>query len=225
VIRTYIFSRSQAGAWEREKNLVVLKYSATFQKAVVVLPPLVNLSLLTQGRRRNSPMLKLFNLFCLVICLITSSVTFAFDYNYKKIADFKTLGSFKSVNEFESYYYEYIQDCLDHTGGGIGGKPCLIGYEIWDRELNIYYDRLVKILGEKEKELLKEAQLAWIKERDNSIAFNSRLLDNKYENKIGTMYALIRAEDADNMITPIVKQRAFLLKKWLEFIEEQNQNK
>ncbi len=170
-------------------------------------------------------MLKIFNLFCLFIFLITPSVTFAIDYKYKKIADFKTLESFKSVNEFEAYYNEYIQDCLDNTGGGTGGIPCFIGYDMWDRELNIYYNRLVKILGEKEKELLKEAQLAWIKERDNSIAFNSRLLDNKYEKESGTMYALIRAGDADDMITPIVKQRALLLKKWLEFIEERNQNK
>ena len=170
-------------------------------------------------------MVKIFNLFCLVVCLITSSITFAFDYKYKKIDDFKTLESFKSVSEFESYYYIYIQDCLDHTGGGIGGKPCLIGYEMWDRELNIYYKRLMKTLGEKEKALLREAQRAWIKERDNSIAFNSRLLDIKYKNKIGTMDALIRAEDADDMITPIVKQRALLLKKWLEFIKEQHKNK
>lgn len=114
-------------------------------------------------------MSKIFNLFCLVIFLITPSVTFAIDYNYKKIDDFKTLESFKSVDEFESYCEVYKKDCLANTGGGTGGIQCLNGYEIWDRELNIYYKRLMSILGEKEKQMLKVSQLAWEKERDKSI--------------------------------------------------------
>jgi uncharacterized protein YecT (DUF1311 family) len=170
-------------------------------------------------------MLKVFKVICLAVFLMTTSVTFAIDYKYKTIDDFKTLESFKSVDEFESNYNKYIQDCLDNTGGGTGGKPCLIiNYEMWDRELNIYYNRLMKVLGEKEKDLLKESQLAWIKERDKSIAFNSSLLDDKYENETGTMYSLLRSDDADSMMTPIVKQRALLLKKWLEFIEDQKHN-
>ena len=75
----------------------------------------------------------------------------------------------------------------------------------------------MKILGEQEKNLLKESQLAWIKERDKTIDFNSLLLDKKYTTT-GTMYVLMRARDADAVITLIVKQRALLLKKWLEFI-------
>jgi uncharacterized protein YecT (DUF1311 family) len=170
-------------------------------------------------------MLKIFKIFCLVICLITPSITFAIDYKYKKIDDFKTLESFKSVDEFESSYNKYVQECADNTGGGTGGIPCLTGYELWDRELNIYYSRLMKVLGEKEKELLKESQREWIKEREKSIDFNSSLLDKKYKDETGTMYSLMRAGEADSMMTPIAKQRALLLKKWLEFIEEQKQNK
>lgn len=82
----------------------------------------------------------------------------------------------------------------------------------------------MKVLGEKERELLKESQLEWIKERDKSIALNSRLLDDKYANETGTLYSLLRANDADSMMTPIVKQRALLLKKWLEFIENKKNN-
>ncbi len=171
-------------------------------------------------------MLKTFNLFCLVvICLITSSVTFAIDYNYKKIDDFKTLESFKSVDEFEAYYKEYIQNCLDNTGGGTGGIQCFNSYDIWDRELNIYYKKLMSILGKKEKQMLKASQLAWINERDKSIDFNSSLLDIEYKNEMGTMYALMRTGDADRLITPIIKQRALQLKSWFEFVENQNQNK
>lgn len=156
-------------------------------------------------------------IFCAVVSLMTTSVAFAADYPYKKVDDFKTLESFKSIDEFESGYKKYTQHCLDNTGGGSGGVPCLIGYEIWDRELNIYYSKLMKILGEQEKNLLKESQLAWIKERDKTIDFNSLLLDKKYTTT-GTMYVLMRAGDADAVITLIVKQRALLLKKWLEFI-------
>jgi uncharacterized protein YecT (DUF1311 family) len=168
--------------------------------------------------------LSTFKVFCLLVWFMTASVAFAIDYNYKKIDDFKTLESFKSIDEFESSYAKYEQDCLDNTGGGTGGIPCLIGYALWDREVNIYYNRLMKVLGEKERELLKESQLEWIKERDKSIALNSRLLDDKYANETGTLYSLLRANDADSMMTPIVKQRALLLKKWLEFIENKKNN-
>jgi uncharacterized protein YecT (DUF1311 family) len=170
-------------------------------------------------------MLKVLKIFCLAICLLTPSVTFAIDFKYKKLDDFKSLEFFKSVDEFESSYNKYVQECLDNAGGGTGGIPCLIGYELWDRELNIYYNKLMEVLGEKEKELLKESQREWIKEREKSIDFNSSLLDGKYKHETGTMYRLMRAGEADEMITPIIKQRALLLKKWLEFVEEQKQTK
>lgn len=164
-------------------------------------------------------MWKTLQVFCIVALLMASSVAFAVDYPYKNIDDFKTLESFKSVDEFEASYNKYIQQCLNNTYGGTGGVPCLIGYDMWDRELNIYYSKLLKILGEKEKKLLKESQLAWIKERDATITFNSHLLDKKYAEP-GTMYVLMRANDADKMMIPVVKQRALLLKNWLAFVHK-----
>ncbi|OGP83290.1 MAG: hypothetical protein A2Z08_00150 [Deltaproteobacteria bacterium RBG_16_54_11] len=169
-------------------------------------------------------MWKTLQVLCVVALLMASSVAFAVDYPYKKIDDFKTLESFKSIDEFEASYNKYIQHCRENTGGGTGGVPCLIGYEMWDGELNIYYSKLMKILGEKEKKLLKESQLAWIKERDATIAFNSRLLDKKYTEE-GTMYVLMRAGDADRMMTPVVKQRALLLKEWLELVSKLEKHK
>lgn len=164
-------------------------------------------------------MLKTTKAFFILFLIMTSSVTFAFDY--KKTDDFKKLESFKSVDEFESYYNKYVHKCLDNTGGGTGGIPCFIGHELWDRELNIYYNRLMKVLGKKEKELLKESQLEWISARDKAMALNSVLLDNKYKNETGTMYSLMRADDADEIMTSVVRQRALLLRKWLEFIKNQ----
>ncbi|MCX5884134.1 MAG: DUF1311 domain-containing protein [Deltaproteobacteria bacterium] len=182
------------------------------------LPPPVSAAIMHK-KKGEAYMLNTLKIFCVVALFMTTSNSFAFEYQYKKIDDFKTLESFKFINEFESSYKKYTQYCLDNTGGGSGGVPCFIGYEMWDRELNIYYNKLMKILGAKEKNLLKESQLAWIKERDKSIGFNSRLLDNKYTEP-GTMYLLMRAGDADEMMTPVVKQRALVLKKWFEFVKQ-----
>lgn len=174
---------------------------------------------------KEKAMFRIFGMSCLIVILMTVSITFAFDYKYKKVDDFKTLEDFKSIDEFESNYKKYMQDCFDNTGGGTGGIRCAISYDIWDRELNIYYNKLMKILSEKEKVLLKESQLAWIKERDKSKELNSSLIYQKYKDEEGTLYSLLRASDADKMMTPIVKQRALLLKNWYEYIENQKQNR
>jgi len=163
-------------------------------------------------------MWKRLAMFCLVTTIVSPwAVSARVAYPYKKVSDFRTLEFFKSVQEFESSYGKYVQDCLDNTGGGTGGIPCFIGYDMWDGELNIYYNRLMATLGKKEKNLLKESQLAWIKEREKTIDFNSSLLDLKYAEEEGTMYALMRAGDADRAIRPIIRERALLLQNWLEF--------
>lgn len=168
--------------------------------------------------RDTSCMWNILKIFCELVLLMTASMVFAGGFQYKNIHDFKTLESYKSIDEFEASYQKYVKSCLDDTGGGSGAVPCFIGYEMWDRELNIYYNKLMKILGTKEQNLLKESQLAWIKERDKSIIFNSQLLDNKYTEP-GTMYLSMRAGDVDRIMTPVVKQRALILKNWYEFVK------
>ena len=140
-------------------------------------------------------------------------------YKYKEINEFKSLESFNSVEEFESYFQEYIRDCLAHTYGGTAGIPCLIKSQMWDRELNAYYKKLMNLLQEKERKLLHESQLTWIQERNQSAEFIYRMLDITYKGDIGTMYSLMRAYDADKLVTPIIKQRTLLLKTWYEFVE------
>lgn len=164
-------------------------------------------------------MLKALRGFITISLIVVPCIAFAVDYPYKNADDFKKLESFKSVEQFESNYKNYIQHCLDNTGGGTGGIPCFVGYELWDRELNIYYNKLMSILGEKGRNLLKESQRAWIKEKEKTIEFNSVLLDKKYTG-MGTMYELMRASDVEETITPIVKNRALLLKKWSEDSKE-----
>lgn len=150
----------------------------------------------------------------LLLCQ-ASVLAYAIDYQYQEVKDFDVFASFKSVEKFEANYEKYVQDCLDNTGGGTGGIPCFIGYDMWDRELNIYYKKLYSQLDKKGKKLLKNSQKAWLTERDLSQKFISMLLDKKYTES-GTMYLLMRAGDADSMITPIVKHRALTLRKWIE---------
>jgi len=157
----------------------------------------------------------------LIIIAFINSISFTalaskLEYEYKEVDSFETLSEYANTEQFEQSYQNYIQDCLDHSGGGAGGIRCLIDYEIWDRELNIYYRKLHQVLDNKGKDMLKTAQLAWIEKRDLSIDFNSYILDLEYEGKIGTMYLLMRAGDANRVIAKIVKQRALLLKKWYE---------
>ena len=143
---------------------------------------------------------------------LAAVVLLASQFAYKSAKDFKTLEHFKSVEAFEASFAEYEQDCLDNTGGGTGGIPCEeLKYELWDREMNLYYGRLLAKLGPKEKTLLKESQRQWVVVRDNAIALNSALLDRRYDTQ-GTMYQLMRSGDAARILTPMVKQRALMLK-------------
>lgn len=153
----------------------------------------------------------------LSFALVFPSVSFAF--NYKKIEDFKTLEAAISVAVFESEVEKYTQDCLDNTGGGAGGIPCYIADKLWDRELNIYYKKLMAALPEKEKSLLQESQIAWLKERDKTITFNTLLLNNKYKPMgTGSMYELMRAGDVSATIVPIIKSRVLYLKYCADFL-------
>ena len=73
-----------------------------------------------------------------LITLASNSLAF----ENKNIKSFKTLSEFKTTNEFEKYYNSYTQECLDNGFGGTGSIPCFVGYELWDKELNIYYKKL-----------------------------------------------------------------------------------
>ncbi|MCL1143238.1 lysozyme inhibitor LprI family protein [Shewanella gaetbuli] len=153
----------------------------------------------------------------LALLLVVPFTTYAQSFEEKSIDEFLTLKDFSSVGEFEEYIGDYVQNCLDHSYGGSLAVRCFINYEIWDRELNFYYQLLYRNLSDDGKSTLKNSQISWLKTRDNSIAFNRLLLNGRYEDKIGTMYIAMRAGDASEAISPIIKQRALLLKSWLEY--------
>ncbi|MEZ9133324.1 lysozyme inhibitor LprI family protein [Vibrio breoganii] len=135
----------------------------------------------------------------------------------KPIGDFSMLSEFSSVNQFENYIEEYVQSCLDESLGGSLTVRCFVNYEIWDRELNYYYQQLYKTLDDDGKELLKDSQRSWLKVRDKSTNFNNYLLDRRYSGKQGSMYTAFKASDTNNFLSTMVKHRALLLKEWLAF--------
>lgn len=156
----------------------------------------------------------------LLIPIILASTTLylsgAEQYIYKDIKDFKSLDAFSSTEKFEEYYGKYVSHCLDNTYAGTMGIPCYVGYDLWDRELNKYYKKLHSKLNSTEKKNLEESQKAWLKNRDTTIKFNSKMLDTQYTED-GTLYSLMRAGAADQDITPMIKARALYLKYWAEF--------
>lgn len=153
------------------------------------------------------------NLFGVLTALLLSTSSFAFEH--KDIGSFKTLSNFNTVEEFEEYIRIYEQECLDNGYGGTGSIPCFVSYELWDKELNIYYEKLMSKLNPNEKELLKNSQRKWIESRDLTIKFNSKMLDKVYTEE-GTMYLLVRAGDADENMSKVIKERALYLKNWYD---------
>ncbi|PZQ08190.1 MAG: DUF1311 domain-containing protein [Aliarcobacter butzleri] len=138
-----------------------------------------------------------------------------FAFENKDIDSFLKLESFETVEKFESYINKYTQECLDNGFGGTGSIPCFVSYELWDKELNIYYRKLMSKLTAKEKELLKESQKKWLEFRDKTIEFNSLMLDRNYDQE-GTMFLLARASVADSDISEIIKNRVLYLKNWYD---------
>ena len=155
----------------------------------------------------------IFTLFSIFILLTNCSA-----YEQKNIDSFKRLSEFDSVQKFEAYYHSYIQECLNNGFGGTGSIPCFVAYKLWDKELNTYYNQLLSKLSTDEKELLISSQKAWLKSRDLTINLNSKLLDKRYDEE-GTMYLLMRAGDADFVISEIIKERALFLKNWADSIK------
>lgn len=153
----------------------------------------------------------------LALFLMASDV-FAVDYAYKGVGNFKTLDTFPTVEAFENVHKAYTQDCLDNTYGGTGGIPCLIAYDLWDRELNIYYKKLYDRLDKNGKELLRNSQRAWLASRDQTQTLTSHLVERRYAGETGSLYLLMRASDLNDSSAAIVKQRVLWLKDRLDFV-------
>ena len=149
--------------------------------------------------------------------LVLSSTSFAFEQ--KTVEELKKLSDFKTVDEFVNYQNNYTQECLDNGFGGSGSIPCFVSYKLWDRELNIYYKKFFNLLNKREQEYLKKLQTIWLETRDLTMEYNNMLVSEEYSDE-GSMYELLAAGHLDKLNTPMVKERALLLKSWYEMTKK-----
>ncbi len=140
-------------------------------------------------------------------------------FRMKEVKDFQTLKQFKGIDEFDKYIDTYVQICLDNGYGGAGSLPCLVKYDLWDRELNIYYKKLYQKLDKQGKKLLKSSQRKWLIGRDSSREITSYIIDKINDGEGGTAQILIGGMFANDTLSPIIKSRVVLLKDWLELLD------
>lgn len=103
--------------------------------------------------------------------------------------------------------------CNDKDPSTAGMLACAAGAEAaWDKELNAAYRELVSSLKGKSLEALREAQRAWVAQRDKEFA----LQETVHEQLQGTMWGPVMA---DQRVT-LVKNRALQLRAYKSFIDD-----
>lgn len=106
---------------------------------------------------------------------------------------------------------QWLSDCLAKDPSTRGMLACFEeGYRRWDAELNRVYKELMKKLTPEEQGTLKESQIAWLKQRDETF----KLLQIIYAKKDGTMYLTMKAADR----VDIVQKRTMELSSYLDVL-------
>lgn len=103
--------------------------------------------------------------------------------------------------------------CIRKTSSTDAMLKCTaIAYDAWDKEMNKYYNLLMKKLSTEQKSELLKAQRSWLAFRDNSFTF----VNSSISEKQGTMYLNVASGERRE----IVKQRALQLKEYYSIISE-----
>lgn len=106
-----------------------------------------------------------------------------------------------------------LDACIEKNGSTAGMVECTDkAYAAWDKELNKNYGELMRALKPAQKEVLRAAQLEWIKYRDMDFKF----IDSVYDTMQGTMYIPMRIDAR----MEVVKKRAQELKGFLDLVQE-----
>ena len=106
-----------------------------------------------------------------------------------------------------------LANCLKENVTTVGMSDCLVSAQnLWDKELNKYYQLLLTKLDAKGQNKLKETQKQWIVFRDHEIKF----ISETYGNREGTMWIIIVADK----INQLVRQRAVDLIGYYETLSE-----
>ena len=106
-----------------------------------------------------------------------------------------------------------LDACIEKDPSTAGMVQCTDkAYQAWDKELNKTYVALMRALKPAQKEVLKAAQLEWIKGRDADF----KLIDSIYDTLEGTMYIPMRIDAR----MELVKKRALQLKGYLDLAND-----
>jgi Uncharacterized protein conserved in bacteria len=124
----------------------------------------------------------------------------------KRIALLATVGTTLVLGQSGRSVMAQQLNC-DRPQGDVEVRACIrLRYELADKRLNDVYKQLIAKLSKEEKALLSEAQLGWIKLRDNTCEFEV------YKNRGGTGYQGFLNECLERM----TKQRTAELEKYFK---------
>jgi uncharacterized protein YecT (DUF1311 family) len=117
-------------------------------------------------------------------------------------------------NEETQYKVDTIlANCLKENVTTVGMTDCFVSAQnLWDKELNKYYQLLLTKLDATGQKKLKVTQKQWIIFRDQEIKF----ISETYGNRDGTMWIIIVAEK----INQLIRQRAVDLIGYYETLPE-----
>jgi uncharacterized protein YecT (DUF1311 family) len=85
------------------------------------------------------------------------------------------------------------------------------GAELWEKELNRVYGKLIKSISPDAVQKLKVAQRAWLSFRAEQIAY----FDSFYRGLSGTMYLTAHA----HAVMEVTRERVLALDRQLEYVE------
>ncbi|MEZ2277711.1 MAG: lysozyme inhibitor LprI family protein [Microcoleus sp.] len=124
----------------------------------------------------------------------------------KRIALLAVVGTISVLSQSGRSVIAQQLNC-DRPQGDVEVRACIrLRYELADKQLNDVYKQLIAKLNGEEKALLAEAQLGWIKQRDNTCEFEV------YQNRGGTGYQGFLNECLERS----TKQRTAELEKYLQ---------
>jgi len=114
----------------------------------------------------------------------------------------------------EIYPIDKAEDaCISKTSSTDAMLKCTASaYDSWDKEMNKYYNLLMKKLSAEQKSELLKAQKSWLAFRDNDF----KLINSSIKEKQGTMYLNVASGERRE----IVKQRALQLKEYYSIVSE-----
>ena len=106
----------------------------------------------------------------------------------------------------------WLEKCVASDSSTNGMTKCAIeANTMWDKEMNRIYKELMKKLPEKQKTLLKQSQIQWLKFRDTEANFISEF----YESFEGTIWQNILVGEKIN----VIKKRTLTLQVYLNYLK------